>query len=57
MVPSPYRNILPITDELAKEFQLDDKELVANQGPLEVLHLEQESLLLRDKEVWRTSKD
>ena len=47
LIPSPYRNIHTVTDKFAKEFQFDGKELVKNQGPLEALHLEQKSHLLR----------
>ena len=33
------RNILTVTDGSAKEFQLDENELVTNLSPLKTLHL------------------
>ena len=45
LTPLSHQNILTVTDELAEEFQFDDKEFVTNQGPLEALHMEQKVTL------------
>ena len=52
-----YLKLLPIADEFAEEFQLDDKELVANQGPLEALYLEQGPLVTMGYKSHADKKD
>ena len=45
--PTCSYKILTVTDNLAKKLQLNDEEFVADERPFEVLHLEQETLVMK----------